>query len=218
MAMSLGSLPPNFVVSAKGRRFLNIRQTAQEFDQKVIEFEDQAADAATNMSREVFLREEAKYRRPLAPKRPGRPTTGGQFADRLLWTPDGNGNIEFDVRKIRAAAPYFIIQEIGTGQSAAILNPKGSVSVKSQYGRLISSRLVWAAGPGGDPVNASRGASRDQLYFARDFNADSLKDVRQRRKRIRREIKGKHYLYFGGNEGFDVLARLLNEEAKRVFR
>lgn len=220
MAFSPGNLPSSFQVSAKGTRLLRIQETARAFGQKAADIEDAAAERATEASQGRFRAQLSG--RPLAPPRRGgrygRPTTEGTFADRLLWEPDGDGNVEFDIRKIRSAAPYFIIQEIGTAATANCLNPAGTFVVRSQIGRRISSNLFWASGPGGQALNAARGVGNDQLYYARDLDQNSIGQVRKRRKRIRREIKGKHYLQYGGIEGFRVLAKGLNEEARRIFK
>jgi hypothetical protein len=123
--------------------------------------------------------------------------------------------VEFELGRLPF---YALIQEIGTGQSAAIINPAGSISVRSQVGRLISANLYWASGPGAAPVPASRGVSHDQLYYASELNAQAVAAARRRRKRIRREIKGKHFIGDGGVAGFLELRTRLTDEANRIFR
>lgn len=207
---------PRLAISARGRRFLNAYSQVQRFRRVVPQIEADAAKTATQVSRAVFTRQLGH--RPVAQPRQGRPTTGGAFAQFIEWTPANNGTIGFDLQLLRGAAPYFLIQEIGTGKSATILNPAGTVAVRSQVGRQISANLYWATGAGANAVGARTGANRDQLYLAAELNAATLAAVPRRRKRIRREIHGKHYLQAGGRAGFLELRTRLADEANRIFR
>lgn len=205
-------------VSAKARRFLQSAAQVQKFKDAITAREAEAAKAATFTSRVTF---DSRLKRPIAPPRPGRPNaTGGQFTSFLKWEPSKGhkGFIEFDTATMQKVAPYFLIQEIGTNRTATILNPPGQVTVRSQIGRTIPFNLYWASGPGGSASDARTGASGEQLYLAKDINAASLKNVRSRRKRIRREIKGRHYLQAGGAEGFRYLGQNLAADARRIFR
>lgn len=206
---------PRLAISAKGRRFLSAYGQVQRFRRAVPQIEADAAKTATQVSRNVFTRQLGH--RPPASPRQGRPTTGGAFAQFIEWTPN-NGTISFDLQLLRGAAPYFLIQEIGTGKSAIILNPAGTIAVRSQVGRRISANLYWATGPGANAIGARTGANRDQLYLAAELNAATLAAVSRRRKRIRREIHGKHYLQAGGRAGFLELRTRLTDEANRIFR
>lgn len=205
-------------VSAKGRRFLNVYAQAQAFRRAIPVAEAAAAAVATDESKYTFLRQLNARNRPHAAPRTGRPTTGGTFDQLIRWRPDGRGNISFDFQSLKRAAPYFLIQEIGTGQTANILNPQGTVTVHSQIGRTISANLYWAGGSGGSAVGPRSGASGDQLYAAAELNASTLARVPHRRKRIRREIKGKHYIQSGGRAGYLQLRTRLTDEAKRIFK
>lgn len=220
----MSSFPASMQVSTRGRRFLNFQEAARAFGQVAMDAEDNAAEAATRVSQDVFQRQRGD--RPLAPARRGknygRPTTSGQFAQRLLWVPDGDGNVEFDVRKIASAAPYYLIQEIGTNATAEIRNtahggPSGTIHVRSQVGRLISSNLYWASSVGAKAKSAKTGAFGDQLFYGSDLDQETLSQVRKRRKRIRREIHGKHFLQAGGFAGFNALFDELSREAQRIF-
>lgn len=207
------------VLSAKARRFLGIQKQISQFQQVIPKHEDAAASRATLVSRDRFLSQLSG--RPLAPARTGRPTTGGRFADDIIWERDGHGGIELDVPRLQAVAPYFLIQEIGTNKTANILNGAGSsgpgsISVRGQAGRSIAWTLFWASGAGSNAVQATTGATGDQLYLAPDININTM--VAKRRKRIRREIKGKHYLRDGGAAGFSELEVLLLTDAQRIFR
>lgn len=205
-------------ISARGRRFLNVYAQAQAFRRAVPGAEAAAAAVATDESKYTFLRQLNARNRPHAAPRSGRPTTGGTFDQLIRWRPDGRGNIAFDFQGLKGAAPYFLIQEIGTGKTATILNPQGTVTVRSQVGRTISANLYWASGPGGNAVAPRSGASGDQIYAAAELNASTLARVPQRRKRIRREIKGKHYIQIGGRAGYLELRTRLTDEAKRIFK
>ena len=209
---SLSALTP------KAQRFLNAGAQAQKFKQAIKQRETEAALLATKTSRAAFTG--GHIFRPDAPARPGRPTTNGQFASFINWQPSGKnqGYIDFDTPGLESRAKYWLIQEIGTNHSATILNPLGHVSVRSQIGRTIPYNLYWAAGVGQDAKNASVGASGDQLFLASDVNAASLANVKSRRKRIRREIKGRHYLQAGGVEGFRYLGETLSSDARKIFK
>lgn len=200
-------------VSARGNRFLNMYQLTRQFRQAIPAAEQAAATVATDVSRARFM--STLGTRPLAPSRPGRPSTGGQFANDIVWVRRNGGKIALDVAKLPI---YAFIQEIGTGQTARILNPPGQISVRSQYGRLISANLFWGTGPGGNASRAQTGLHDDQLYYASDLNAKTVAQLRRRRKRIRREIKGKHYIADGGMAGALELRTRLTDEAKRIFR
>ena len=187
-----------------------------QFKTAAVRREDAAAKLATATSRSVFTSKLSG--RPLAPPRRGRATTGGTFDTLINWQPDhAKNSILLDVQQLRARAPYFLIQEIGTGQSAQILNPPGSISVRSQRGRLIAINLYWASGMGTAPAAPGRGGALEQLYLAADLNMGRA-GGRTRRMRIRREIKGKHYLRDGGIEGFRELSTGLQADAQRIFQ
>lgn len=204
-------------VTPKAQRFLYARRQARTFRAAIKQREQEAAALATTVSRGTFA---SRIPRPVAPPRPGRPTTGGLFTDYIKWetSKSHKGFIDFDSGTMKAKAPYWLIQEIGTNRTATILNPPGSVSVRSQIGRTIPFNLYWASGVGGTATDARTGAFGQQLYLATEVNAASLKKVKGRRKRIRREIKGRHYLQAGGAEGFRYLGETLVADAKRIFR
>lgn len=210
----MASLVP---VSPQARRFLNAATAAQRFKLAIKQREMEAAKVATDVSRMTF---KSRIARPLAPPRHGRPTTMGLFADYINWSPSGKtkGFIDFDSSGLAAKAEYWLIQEIGTNRTATITNPPGVVTVRSQIGRIIPFNLYWAQGVGGSASDARTGASGDQLYYATEVNAKSLHNVRARRKRIRREIKGRHYLQAGGAEGIQYLGVKLGADAKKIFR
>lgn len=205
-------------LSPKAQRFLNASAQAKQFKALIAQREQEAADLATQMSKFAFIG--GRIPRPPAPPRPGRPTTEGHFTSFIHWMPSSKnkGFVEFDIPALETKAPYWLIQEIGTNHSATILNSGVQVSVKSQLGRTISANLFWASGPGGQAVKAVTGGFGEQLYLAADLDANSIAGVKRRKKRIRREIPGRHYLKAGGVEGFRYLGETLSADAKKIFR
>jgi hypothetical protein len=217
------NLTSSVQMSAKGRRFMAMTAPGgliSQFQTASTRREVEGAKFATDTSRSVF--QSRLSGRPLAPPRAGRPTTLGAFPTLLHWIADHRNNaVKFDVMAIKSQAPYYLIQEIGTGRSAAILNTAngsvGSLTIPSQRGRLIRNiNLYWAGGPGGQPSPPGRGTGLEQLYLATDLKMGKFS--RTRRMRIRREIKGKHFLRDGGIEGFRVLSTGLQADARRIFQ
>jgi hypothetical protein len=199
-------------LSPKAKRFMNMPAMVAQFTATIPAAEQNAADKATAISRQVFTA--GLSPRPVVPARAGRPTTGGAFANEIIWQPTGGDGIAVDYARLPR---YALIQEIGTGQNANITNPPGGVQVRSQVGRYISANLVWSGGGGAQrPTSGRRGL--DQLVWRAQVNSEQLQNVRARRIRIRREIKGKHYLRDGGAAGFSALSSELRRNAKRIFQ
>lgn len=210
------------VISPRGTRFLAVESRAAGFTKRVPAHEETAAKAATAESRVVYTRWLGK--RPLAPPRRGRPTTQGGFPEMVNWNRNGTGGVTFDSGYLHTAAPYYLIQEIGTGESARILNPPGQVSVRSQRGRTIAMSLYWGDAEGSVPYRPQNGKQRksgnigfQQLYLASSLPDGAAKPT-NRTGTIRREIKGKHYIRDGGREGFAVLRNELINDARSTFR
>jgi hypothetical protein len=202
-----------------------------ERTQKLVQAEQDARKVAAGVATQT-TRNSFRYLRPAnAPKRPGRESTGGQFRDELRWVarsgPDAP--VEFDIRAADSKVPYWIIQEIGTGESATLrrggaANPVGRPAsgatyvrtVRSQRGRLISIGLAFASGPRGvySPPSAAHG---QQLYlrskltgrFGRMRGVDQLV--------ITKEIKGQHFVQKGGQEGFREYRTSVLAAARRAF-
>lgn len=180
-----------------------------------------AARRATAVSRQQFTSQLSG--RPPAPPRRGRPTTRGKFAQHVVWEPTATG-VEFDINKMQTAAPYWLIQEVGTGQRAVMKrggakNPRGrptkgaahSVSIPSQIGRPLPLRyLGWADRPGGRYTPPSR--RRDQqLQVLRRLKGERPMFASEQHATIGREIRAKRFVAKGAEEGFrqykeDVLA------------
>jgi hypothetical protein len=201
---------------------MQLGSAASQFSARVATYEDAAAKAATQESRVIYARWHSG--RPIAPPRKGRPTTGGQFADLLLWQRAGStGMVEFDLAALEGRAPYALIQEIGTGQSAAILGGgrAGVLTVSSQKGRRISPRLMWADSAG----TASRPMSAKNRAAAQQAGVNGMQQLFERPAGqfgraglIRREIRGKHFIRDGGLLGYELLRDRLTEDFNKTFR
>lgn len=188
----------------------------------------QAATAATAVTRAHF-----HYLRPAnAPARRNRPTTGGRFGEAMRWiaTPGPTGAVEFDMAEADKKARYWIILEIGTGESATLRrggqkNPRGRPgkgasyvrSVKAQRGRRIAPTLAFGTGPRGTftPPGAAIG---QQLYLRRSLKNAPLGPHRaQQGLYISKEIKGQHFVRQGGEEGFRQYRTSVLAAARRAF-
>lgn len=220
-----------FQASARGNRFLNMQRTLQTFTSQVAALEQEAAQVATETSRRAFTSELNLRGRPYAPPRRGRNTTLGSFGNSIVWerlkggtSGTGNTGAGIDIQRLPW---YWIIQEIGTNAEAEQLsNPTRTWKVESQVGRRISPALAWASGPGAGPKPGVIGASGDQLFYVSELNtakAAAGYRVRSARTkggggyRIRREIKGKHFLRAGGLAGYANLASNLTDAVRRTF-
>ena len=182
------------------RQALNrgLRRDIEHFETGLNQARHEAAARATERSRNRFTR--LLSGRPTTDPRRGRPTTGGTFASYINWVPDSRGGVQADIVSLQAAAPYWLVQEVGTerGRSARALRagPEGPevafvAGVPRQAGRVIPSGLVWS---GSNPPNDQivRGPWRQPIT-------------------IRREITGKHYLRTGGKLGFRHYERVLEK-------
>lgn len=217
------------IMSDKGRRFMEMPALARGFAARAEKYGDEAAERATDMSRRMSRRFSSN--RPLAPSRPGRPSTEGTFANYLIWQANAGGRIELDIATLKAAAPYWLIIEIGTGESARILNGGGGETVKSQKGRRISQSLFWADSASAPPLRPMTKGKRmeqiqahfpmgmnQQLYPIEDIsNAAYIPRAKGRTGRIRKEIKGKHFIQDGGATGFQFLRDETISDFKRTF-
>lgn len=177
--------------------------------------------------------------RPDAPPRPGRENAG--LKRNLRWMSSTvRSEVYFDQGTADALVPYWIIQEIGTGQRGTLKRgmapddfrnrplgrpTKGSNrtrAIKSQLGRRISAGLVWADRSGTYQVPSSSRYPRDQI-----FPASTVLGVVTRRGngpstyragiRIGREIQGKHMVKKGGEAGFRQYYESVLAAARREF-
>lgn len=183
-----------------------------------------SAGVATAKSQAIFKSRTPWPGRPARAQigpRPRRPTTQGTFPSHLLWDMEGTDLVAFNVAKLEAVAPYWPILEIGTGNSAnakvaksAGRNATGgtsevlkaSISVKSQVGRPIPVGLTWSGATGTDQIvpagsrlsGSGRASGKGQII-------------------IQREIKPKGYIRIGGNRGFAVYRRHIEEAWRRIY-
>lgn len=198
-------------------RLKELHRGAQEMRKGNQRALNRAAQQATTRSRAVF--QGSLSGRPHVPKREGRPTTGGGFTRIIRWQKEQRQSgtfVAFQIEELEGRAPYWLIQEIGTGKAATILDTGEGVSVQSQRGRLISPSLVWADAVGNYDV-PRLGSRNEQLMSLKDVKnlplRMDLEDIR-----IKREIAGKHYIQRGGREANEQYRTTLIELAKRVFR
>lgn len=179
-----------------------------------------AATKATAATRAAFT--------PLRPQNvPGRAgrAAKGRMINALEWKASSKG-VAFDIAGASASHPFWIIQEIGTGQRAAIksagvTNPKGrpsagatySRSVKSQRGRLIPGSLAFGTGPSGTFTRpGARG--NQQLYLRAQLKGAP---VRPNALVISREIRGQHMVRIGGQTGFREYRKSVIAAARQAF-
>lgn len=203
--------------SVKAKKFLNMHQTVQEFIQAANGRELDAIKLATSVSRNTFTSNLSG--RPLVPQRPGRRTTSGAFASYIQWQKGPQArdiSISLDSKLLKSVGPYAFINEIGTGKTAQILNPPGSISIPSQIGRNLPRGLIWAHGLGGQAHGPATGVRNENLFLRADINGGFV--AKGRVGRIRREIKGKHFIQQGGVQGFRTLDAGLRADAKRIFQ
>lgn len=177
---------------------------------------NRAEQEATTASRAQFHR--SLSGRPHVPTREGRPTTGGGFGRIIRWKREERSEgdfVAFQLAELQGRAPYWLIQEIGTGQTATILDTGEGRSVKSQRGRLISPNLVWADAQGNYDV--PRGAQNQQLMSLQDVKNLPLRmDLTE--IRIKKEIPGKHYIRTGGVQANEQYRTSLLDLARRTFQ
>jgi hypothetical protein len=178
---------------------------------------DEAATRATATSREVFDHE-LKRRESAAP-RVGRPTTGGAFSGYLQWAPRTTSKgsvVSFDYERIDSKAPYWIIQEVGTGRSFKVLGTTTNGfagNIRTQRGRGLPFGLQWGVGGAYVSPGSFDGAQLQPVSTLRVPAHTPLK-----RMRIRQEIEGKHFVRLGGQEGFRFYEASLRSEFRRIFQ
>lgn len=197
----------------------DLLEGAEAFRREVPRLTDRAARQATAISRSTF--QSKLSGRPHVPSRPGRPTTGGSFPNLLQWRPVQTRQgtyVAFNIAQLEGRAPYWLIQEIGTGNSATILDTGERRSVKSQTGRMISRTLTWADASATYDVPLSERARTvpQQLMSVKDVkNAPLAIDLEP--QRIRKEIEGKHYIRDGGMHANREYQLSLESLARRTF-
>ena len=185
-----------------------LKRDIRKFEDGARKAADNAAERATSVSRATF-RSRLSGRPTTNLSRPKRPSTQGAFASHVNWSPKGDGHsVALGVSELEGAAPYWIIQEIGTGKSANInkgsqgtgTRAPRSVSVRRQAGRILPRGLIWSGNnPPKDQVEPRQGRPGPRVGV------------------IRNEIKGKGYVRIGGNAGFRLYDRELEEAWRGAF-
>ena len=174
-----------------------------------------ASVTGMNIANKV-TQDQVPRRRPGAPPRLGRAGT----LRNLRWK-TMTGGVEFDMAQADRAAPWWIVQEIGTGKRATIGAGKTTFgrSVRSQKGRLIPNSLAWSTAPGGTysaPRSHERGApSNEQLQLA--INLRGVPNLAGRRLFIRNEIPAQHFVKQGADKGFGGYRRSVLSAARAAF-
>ena len=207
---------------SEGRGKLASASVANAFTQHMNTFIPklrQAQVEAAHAANQTSLRK-LKRRRPIASPRPGR--NDRSIRNTLRWEPSGTG-VKLNVNRLNAEAPHWIIQEIGTNETANVRTAgvklpvgrprKGSTTsrhVKSQVGRRISRRLVWADQAGNF---AQYQPGRHQLELA-----SKVSGVPYRRKTIviGKEIEPQHFVRDGAKEGFRVYRQSVLAAARQT--
>lgn len=176
----------------------------------------QAARIATEASQSRFQRKLSG--RPTVDPRPGRRTTQGTFGSYLVWQPEKIGKhhyARFQHEDLEAAAPYWLIQEIGTGNSARILDQGRTVSIKSQRGREISPTLSFADATGSYQRPSASRFREDQITTLKQ--AKNVPIEPRRRTIIQKEIEPKGFVRKGGHVGLSQYRKDLRQLMKQAF-
>lgn len=188
-----------------------------------------AARLATSRSRGAFRR-----KREVVVGRPGR--NSGRMLESIDWAiRPSDGMVALKVATLNKQAPYWIIQEIGTGQRAitrqansprAVGRPKkGATYVKTvrpQKGRRIRAGLVFATR--GGVFSPPGSATGQQLHLRSQVRARPGTPLpwsgrgSQAGIVIKREIQGQHFIQKGGESGFRQYRRSTLAAARSQFK
>lgn len=215
-------------VHDRGTLDKGLRNDIKRFEKEARSAAKHAATAATKGSRSQYETSSdlGRSRRATMKPRPTRPTTEGTFASHIKWQPTNNPYmVSIGAAELQKAAPYWLIQEIGTGKSAQMgkaglhkarggqgrhgARQPGNITIKSQKGRRIDVGLVWT---GGD------GKKTDNLAHRSDhIPGPGEKSPPRGEPRITKEIKGKHYIRTGGLRGRTAYKEGLKAAFKSAF-
>ena len=157
--------------------------------------------------------------RPSVAKRDGRPTTSGNFARLITWASgdfNGNPGVVFQRSALSGRAPYWLIQEVGTGPRSAsrILDTGEGIAIPSQRGRMLPVTLQWATAQGQYDVPRS-GERKQQLRTLSDLKGRPFDDEANSIV-IKKEIQGKRYLTVGGRQANEEYRDSLLQLARRT--
>lgn len=182
----------------------------------------------------------ASRKRTPVKSRPGR--LSGVMQDNIIWQVEGD-TVRLDYARLEGATKtssggnYWMIQEIGTGQSANMVEylPGGGrtdspIKIPSQVGRKISPGLVFmAAGRAVPPLSGGKGEpivpyketeqAKDSAA-GRGFRAGSGSFFKYINPydgiEIGKEIEGKHFIRNGGAVAATHYRNELPERVKRI--
>jgi len=193
----------------------------------------QSSDEATKVSRATFS--SRRSGRPFTAPRPGRRTTRGQLENHIVWI-DGLEHVFLDEQELEDAAPYYLINEVGSGPKGAGMRSRHDaqgnitadrVEFASQKGRYIKPGLSW--GDGGNYVpSRTRRFREDQIHAAatlsirrtgrsRRRGGAGVTPLRTPRVRISKEIEPKHFIKEGAEAGFAKYSQPLRDAARATF-
>ena len=179
---------------------------------------NKAAFAATKASIAQF--NATKSNRPKVASRNKRQTTGGRFPTLLNWKRQSWKNEEyarFQRKPLDTQAGYWLIQEIGTGNTARILDTNEVVKIPSQRGRKIKKAFQFADVGGGYQAPGAGRYGSDQIRNIRD-----IKDAPFRPDltgiRIEREIEPKGFVQTGGRIGMQKYRQEIGSDFRTIFK
>lgn len=191
--------------------------------QKFVDAEKRALNMAARAAT-TSTRANVRYRRDVIAPRPGRSSTGGRMKQALQWRVK-DGQVAFDMAKADREAPHWIIQNVGTGNTATLRtankpNPTGRPKkgaayqrrIPSQVGRPIAPGLVFATGG----KYSQPGSRRDeQLHLISRVSGAPPVPVRMR---IKKEIAPQRFVNRGGEHGFHEYEQSVLAAARQSFR
>lgn len=194
----------------------------------------ESADTATKVSRKTFS--SRRSGRPFTTDRPGRKTTQGRLESHIVWI-DGLDRVFLDEEELEDVAPYYLINEVGTGPSGAATRFRHDrnwnviadrVEFPSQKGRYIKPGLAW--GDSGSNYVPSRSGRYRQDQIHRAANLTIRRTGRSRRRggagvnplrtprvRISREIQPKQFIKEGAEAGYRKYGQPLRDAARATF-
>lgn len=232
----MASFTFNWKVETRGdgggpyQRLLRNMQKLAKTNARLLE---QSANEATKVSRDTFS--SRRSGRPFTTERPGRRTTRGRLENHILWI-DGLDRVVLDEDELEEVAPYYLINEVGTGPKGAGMRFRHDkdwnlvaerIEFPSQKGRYIKPGLAW--GNNGNYVpSKSKRSGQDQIHRAANLTirrtgrsrrrgGAGVNPLRTPRVRISKEIQPKHFIKEGGKAGYGAYAQPLRDAARATF-
>lgn len=205
-----------FFVSPKAKKFLEMPSAARAFGIKAVDLTVDAAHQATTTSRATYA--ENLTQRPHAPARASRFTTRGRLEEMIAWEAKG-GLVSFDRNALDTEAWYWIILEVGSGESAVVHTLAGNedIAIPSQIGRELPRGYYWGNADGSP---AQYGGLHNLFPYAEGASyhgyASTANEYGEQLV-IHREIHPKHFVRDGGIAGLDFLREGLTAEFRRLF-